>query len=394
MAWSSIVGQEAVKELLQRAVVTGRISPAYCLWGPEGVGKDALALEFAKLLNCQAPRREGNHIEACDTCSDCRRAARLEHPSIRLLFALPPPKSRSEGSPLLGLSDEHIAALREELRRKAENPYHNITLPNALQIHISAIRDLQRTLAMTPPQQGRRRVIIISEADRMTVEAANACLKTLEEPHNDIVFILTTSRRELLPPTILSRCQQVFCPPLSDAELIAALHQRHGLSEASARLVAAFAQGRYAQALAFVEHDVATLREHMVALLRTALKPQRYRHELLHQIEELFGSQERNRAELLLSLLLLWLRDAFVLAHTRKPELLINADHYETLSRFLQRFPTADLPAMLTAVESAIRLLHRYVNIQLLVLTTLLRCRYAAHVPTTAGDLHAVPTAA
>jgi len=378
MAWASIIGQEAIKGFLQRAILQGRIAPAYCFWGPEGVGKDALALEFAKLLNCQAPRRSAGGIEACDRCSDCQQAARLEHPSIRLVFALPPPKNRSESSALLGLSDDHIALLREELRRKAENPYHNITLPNALQIHISAIRDLQRTLSLAAPRPGRRRVVIISEADALTTEAANACLKTLEEPHDDVVFLLTTSRRDHLPPTILSRCQQLYCPALPEEALVAALRERHRLSETEARLIAAFAQGSYAQALTFLEHDLRNLRQQVLSLLRLALKPGRFRLQLLHAIEELFGSADRIRAELLLSLLAFWLRDAFILSHGGGSDLLLNADEEGTLRRFLQRFPEADIGAMVIAVEHALQQLRRYVSIPLLVVTLLMRCRSAA----------------
>lgn len=375
MAWASIIGHEPLKRFLQRAVLQRRIAPAYCFWGPEGVGKDALALEFAKLLNCQQPRRTDGGIEACDHCSDCQQAARLEHPSIRLVFALPPPKQRSEGSSLLGLSDDQIALLREELRRKAENPYHNISLPNALQIHISAIRDLHRTLALAPPRLGRRRVVIISEADSMTTEAANACLKSLEEPHDDVVFVLTTSRREHLPPTILSRCQQLYCPALPEEELVAALRERHQLPETQARLVAAFAQGSYAQALAFLQQDLASLRQRVLSLFRTALKPRRFRLQLLHDIEELFSSTDRVRAEVLLSLLAFWLRDAFVLASGAEPRLLLNIDEEATLCRFLQRFPDADLRALLDAVETALQHVRRYASLPLLVLTTLLRCR-------------------
>ncbi len=378
MAWSSIIGQQPVKGFLQRAVLQGRIAPAYCFWGPEGVGKDALALEFAKLLNCQNPRRGPDTLEACDQCQDCQQASRLEHPSVRLVFALPPPKNRVEGSPLLGLSDDQIALLREELRRKAENPYHNIALPNAVQIHISAIRDLQRTVALAAPLRGRRRVIIVSEADSMTAEAANACLKMLEEPHEDVVFVLTTSHRQLLPPTILSRCQQLYCPPLPEDEIAAALQTRYDLSETEARLIAAYAQGSYAQALSFIEQDLGTLRQHALSLLRLALKPQRFRLHLLHAIEEVFGTGDRRRAELLLSLLLLWLRDAFVMARTGQQRLLFNADQEASLQRFLNRFPDADIGAMVTAVERATEQLRRHVNIPLLVLTTLMECRSAA----------------
>ncbi|MEN3026374.1 MAG: DNA polymerase III subunit delta' C-terminal domain-containing protein [Chlorobiota bacterium] len=394
MAWSSIIGQHALKGFLQRAILQGRVAPAYCFWGPEGVGKDALALEFAKLLNCQSPHRSAEGIEACDVCQDCRQAARLEHPAIRLIFALPPPKTRTDGSPLLGLNDDQIALLREELRRKAEDPYHDITLPNALQIHIAAIRDLQRTLSMTPSRRGQRRVVIISEADRMTAEAANACLKTLEEPHDNTVFILTTSRRNSLPMTILSRCQQLFCPPLSDEELTTALQQRHDLSAAEARLAAAFAQGSYTKARLFAEHDIQTLRHHAIGLLRIALKPNRFRRELLHHIEQLFSSADRMRAELILGLLLVWLRDALVLSQSGNPSLLVNADQHETLSAFLRRFPEANLPAMVSTVDEAIRLLYRHVNVPLLVLTTLLRCRALTDPSLSQGVTDVVPAAA
>ncbi|MDW7996296.1 MAG: DNA polymerase III subunit delta' C-terminal domain-containing protein, partial [Bacteroidota bacterium] len=202
------------------------------------------------------------------------------------------------------------------------------------------------------------------------------------------------SRRELLPRTILSRCQQLFCPPLPDTELTAALRQRHQLSETEARIVAAFAQGSYAQALLFLEHDIQAFRQHALELFRTALKPTRFRQELLHQIEELFGTYNRTRAELVLELLQLWLRDAFVLTYSHNPELLLNADQYATLHRFLQRFPQADLPAMLLALDSATRLVHRYVNIPLLVLTTLLRCRLAANPLSHPEDTDVLPTAA
>ncbi len=391
MAWSSIIGQEAAKHLLQQAFLHHRISPAYCFWGPEGVGKDALALEFAKLLNCRASRSTKTGVEACDECPDCRRATQLEHPAIRFIFALPPPaKARNDSSPLLGLSDDQISALREELRRKAENPYHNISLPNALQISIALIRDLQRTLAMAPPSHGRR-VVILSEADRMSAEAANACLKTLEEPHDDVVFILTTSRREQLPLTILSRCQQIYCPPLPDEVLIPALRQRHHLSEVEARLIAAFAQGSYAQALLLIEHDLLALRQRALALLRTTLKPQRFRQELLHLIDELSSLDNPSHIEFLFKLLLLWLRDALLLQHTGTEELLFNVDHRDTLRRFLQRFPHADIPAMLAAIDSVLSLLYRHVNLPLLLLTALLRCRHAATPSLHPGEPDALP---
>lgn len=197
MSWSSIIGQYRVKNILQRAIAEGRIAHAYCFWGPEGIGKDALALEFAKTLNCEQPLIRDGMAEACDTCKSCVQAAVIQHPNIQLVFSLPAAKS-DDGksvSPILKLSDDQIRLIQEQLKLKAEDPYHNITIPNATQIRIAAVRDVKKNISMSATQRGRR-FVIISEADAMNQEAANAFLKTLEEPNANVTIILTTSRRD------------------------------------------------------------------------------------------------------------------------------------------------------------------------------------------------------
>jgi DNA polymerase-3 subunit delta' len=171
MSWSSVIGQHRVKELLRRALHEEKIAHAYLFWGMEGIGKDALALALAKTLNCE--RRTLPSTEPCNQCRSCMQADKLEHPNIKLVFSLPAAKSAEtrDDSPLFKLTDAQIEEIQEQLRIKADNPYHNLTIANARQIRIASIRDVKRSISMSQSQSGHR-VVIVSEADEMTVEAA------------------------------------------------------------------------------------------------------------------------------------------------------------------------------------------------------------------------------
>lgn len=363
MRWQRVIGQEHAKELLIAAIKNGTLAHAYCFWGPEGVGKDALAIEFARVLNCRNPHITSSSIEACNHCRDCRQMANLQHPNLQFIFSLPAaskPSSDEEDSPLFRLSDEQISLIQEQLLLKARNPYHNITLPNATQIRIASIRDIRRKLQLTPALDHGWRVVIISEADCMTIEAANAFLKTIEEPHSQTTLILTTSRRELLPPTILSRCQHIHCGNLSEDEIASALIERENIAPDRARIIAALAQGSYARALEIAlstDHDETTI-ETMLNFLRTALKSSRYRTELIGFIEHHLSVLDRQQLSVALQLLLAWLHDAHRLqlvgANARPYLVFRSGNAYQALLRFVRRYHTAPLEQAIAAVEEAL----------------------------------------
>ena len=363
---------------MQRAAAEGRTAHGYCFWGAAGVGKDAVALEFAKILNCAAPRRAAERIEACDECKSCRQAAKLEHPNIRFVFSLPAGKSAPadrDESPLFRLSDEQITVIREQMTAKAANPYHDIAIPNATQIKIASIRDIKKSVTMSAAQSGTR-CIIISDADEMTAEAANSFLKTLEEPHDNVVLILTTSRRDQLPQTILSRCQQVYFPALSDDDITRALVGRKGIAPDDARLVASFAQGSYSRACEFLNEDMRRYRHEVIDALRAAVKRQEFRIGLLHQVETLTGDKDRNKLEIMLTLLLLWMRDVFAVAVTGNPAAIANTDQRQSIERFAAAFPEAPCAEIVAAIEESVESVRRNVDQRLVLLTLLLRCRY------------------
>lgn len=378
MGFAKVIAQQRVKSMLSGAIKAHAIAHAYCFHGIEGIGKDALALAFAQVLNCSKPRElsDGN-IDACGECKNCMDASRLEHPNIAFITALPAGKAttKSEDSPLLQLSEDMLAAYKHEISQKAEDPYHSIHLPNAQTIRIASIREIKKHVRMSAMQEGRR-VFIISQAEKMNMEAANAFLKTLEEPHDNITFILTTSQKDLLPQTILSRCQQVYCDLLPSDAVIEALHAKHGLSLSEAQLIEAFAQGSYGRALSFMNEDMQSMRTEIIDVLRSALKRKSYRLELLQQIETVLNGKDRPMQELLLRMLALWLRDCHYAASVPNiDDGIMNKDQVESIRKFSSAFPDADYHSILHVIEQAIEHIRRNVNGQLVMLTTMLACR-------------------
>lgn len=160
MSFDTVVGQQALTTTLKNAVKSGKLAHAYLFCGPRGVGKTTCARIFAKTINCQNPTAEG---EACNVCESCQSFN--EQRSLNI-FELDAASNNSV---------EHIKSLMEQTR--------------------------------IPPQIGKYKVFIIDEVHMLSTAAFNAFLKTLEEPPAHVIFILATTEKHKILPTILSRCQ-------------------------------------------------------------------------------------------------------------------------------------------------------------------------------------------
>jgi len=358
--WGRVIGQERVKQTLLSALKNDRLSHAYLFHGNEGVGKDAIAIELARVLQC-----ETGEEEACGRCSSCLQLNILQHPNVRLVVALPVGKNEtSDDAPLEKLAATEIALIRDQIARKSENPYHRIVIPKATIIKINSIRELRRESAMSTVG-GRRRVFIISSADEMGDAAANTLLKTLEEPSGNTILILTTAHPDALLPTIRSRCQQVRFDPLTETDIRAALVDRNNVDPTHAALVARLANGSYTEAMNLLQDNVAARRQEVVNFVRLVLgsgvTP------LLDEIGRVCSTKDRAVVVRFLTLMLMWFRDALVLSRGGS---IINLDQHDDLQRFVTRFPHADLLSALSEVEKAISLVHGNVYINL-VLTQL-----------------------
>ncbi len=358
MLWPRVIGQHRVKEILLRAYTSGRLPHAYLFYGGEGVGKDAMALELARLLHCE---RGGE--EACGECDGCTKVALGQHPDVRLVTALPLGKGEaSDDGPLAKLPEAEVRLIQEQYRLKAANPYTRVTIPRANIIKINSIREVRRESSMSTFDR-RRRVFIISQADQMGDEASNTLLKTLEEPSGDTMFILTSAHRDSLLPTIVSRCQNVRFDPLTEDDIREALKEREGVDSERASLAARLANGSYTRALDLLNDDMLQERKDVLVFIRNALASNAV--TVVELLEDLAGGKDRDRAARILAVMMMWFRDALVLSQGGE---VINLDQQEELRRFVGRFPGADLVRVIADIERAISLVERNVYIKLVFL--------------------------
>lgn len=351
MSWDSIIGQRRVKNVVRSALRGARVPHAWLFTGIEGVGKDAVAMEIARVLRCENPGDGG--AAACEACRGCVTAAALQNPNVRFVFALPVGKgedSRSD-SPLIRLGDAELAEVQEQTALKAKDPYHNVSIPKAHQIKIASIREIRRDASLAATEPGWR-IVIVSEAGLMGDEAANAFLKTLEEPSRRTLLILTSSHRERLLPTILSRCQEVRFDPLNDEEIAEALRSRRGVDRTTAALTARLAGGSYSRAVELATGDLNETRHDVVALLRAALR--RSPLALHAEIERLTTKGDRLGAEQVLVLLAQWLRDALTLRITGSDRFIVNADQIPDIESFNTKFAGAPLERMIEQIEQSV----------------------------------------
>jgi DNA polymerase-3 subunit delta' len=361
MAWSNVIGQDRIKQILRNSILNNRVAHAYLFYGPDGVGKDAMAIEFAKALNCENQKGEG-----CDECKTCREIAEFTHPNIKFVFKLPLGRNESkDDSPIEKLDQSEIKIIQEQLRLKSQNPYHKITIPRANNIKINSIRELKLEVSHSTFIPGWR-VIVVSEADAMTEQAANAFLKTLEEPTMKTVIILTTSNKDKLLPTIISRCQLVRFSFLSDEEIARALVERNGVSDGRARLIARLANGSYRNALELLDVTAKDRRIEPIDFLATVASGKIVK--LLLEIEKITAEYGRTEITNFLNIMLTWFRDALMLKSGMRDKI-INVDMLDRLERFNVLFENIDHREAVSLLERAIFQVERNVQLNLILIT-------------------------
>ncbi len=316
MTLAGLRGHERIRAILARGLASGRVPPSLLLAGPEGVGKKAIALAFARSLLCErAPVGEA--------CGECRTCRRIE----------------------AGLEPERLEAARVEAdRHPDEDVWRNFRVHPDLvlaegwrltktgrprqepEIRVGQVRDLIGEIAGTP-FEARRRVFVIDDAHTMNEAAQNALLKSLEEPAARSHVLLVTAAPLGLRQTIRSRCQLVRFGPLPRATVEALLVERGSISPEEARLRAGLAGGSIATALAFESESYRRIREVVLGLLeRLDGLPALGRLEAAEQLEQ------AGEASLLLTTLRSLLRDVAALRAVGDEARLGNEDVHDRLA--------------------------------------------------------------
>jgi DNA polymerase-3 subunit delta' len=284
MFFRQILGQERVISHLRTAREKGRLSHAYLFLGPEGVGRASTARALAAALNCLTPWEDG---DACGTCASCRRLAAGTHPDF---LVIEPTES--------------------------------------LQIKIDQIRELSRVTNYPPLGDGWR-VILIKPAEAMNEAAANALLKTLEEPPEWHLLVLTAQAEADLLPTIVSRCHKLAFAPLPAALVTRELEERRDLARPLAQLLAALSGGSLGRALTLDPEAILAQRRQVLEDLKALAGGAA--SVALDWAQRL--AKSRPDLDNFLSLAQLWYRDLLLCHFQAPPALLAHRDLQADLNR-------------------------------------------------------------
>jgi DNA polymerase III subunit delta' len=352
MSFNDIIGQHRAKSILRRALDHQRAAHAYLFTGTDGVGKEALAIEFAKALLCKSEDER-----PCDNCAVCSRVSHFQHPDFTFLFPS---------------SAKTVAETRAVLDSVTAHPYKRRRPWAAPTISIDQIRELRRS-AILKPLEGRQ-VAVIAEADKMTIPATNALLKLLEEPPDTLFLILTASQANSLLPTILSRCQEIRLGPLPDNEIEWALVEKEGMAPERAQLLARISQGSYSRALEWADESFNERREQAVDFLRFCLKDAKSQIEL---VESFAQGNDKKFVKDILSLVLMWFRDALILQGQSADghKHLVNIDNFETLEKFVSAFESIDFDAAFSEIEQSIQMIERNIHLQLVLIVLMIKLK-------------------
>lgn len=334
--FDGIFGQPRVREFLRASVASGRVSHAYLFTGPAGSNKTAAAYAFAQAILCK------DH--GCRTCDDCRRIERRKHPDV-----------------------------------------HFYTPEGAQGYLIEQIREIVSGVSLAPIR-AKGKVYILDRVDLLGVSAANAFLKTLEEPVEGVTFILLGRTREAVLPTIVSRCQVVPFRHIPAREAAGILSQKTGVTPEQARIAIEACNGSITRAMTFAKSaERAEFRTRIMEVLSNLpLSDERdvleYAAELIErakapldnvrtqQSEELAESADfltktalkqielRHKRALSMatreslnqttSIIRSWLRDVLMIA-SGTPDLIVNIDQREVLQRVAQKVTPASIMSAL-----------------------------------------------
>lgn len=273
MPFDSIFGHKVPIRILRSMLKTGQLPHAFIFSGADGIGKRTTAVCFVKALNCHEMEDD-----FCDRCPSCQKVEKQTHPD---LFCIEPEKNV--------IKIEQVRALQQEIVFK--------------------------------PMEGKKKAVIIDQAEKINLQAANCLLKTLEEPPEDTVLILVARGTAGMPPTVLSRCQRICFSPLGDEDIFQFLRKR-GVEKDRAELVIHHAQGSIKRAIFLLESDFLTKWNETAEILSS--DPTGNLEAVLNLSKRLSGDSEG--LPLVLEFLQVWYRDLLLFKEGLSESLLYNRD--------------------------------------------------------------------
>lgn len=312
MSFANIYGHLRQVGMLQKELALLRSGHSYIFSGIAAIGKKKLALAFAQALNCAFVPPQA---DACQTCPSCRKMLHSNHPDI------------------------HLLETQEQF------------------IRIDAIRNIQDQMTFKP-LEGRKRIFIIDNADKMNEQAANALLKTLEEPSANNIIILVTARPYWLPQTILSRCRHVRFNPLSADVVARCLIEQKQIEPSRAGVLASLSGGSIGQALDQNSEEMIAFRRELSRLIAAADCGNPLGLPALAS----FLGQDKKEIAQALNILNCFFRDALVYKETGLTSLLQNADYLSIISLLAARLTGEQILQNIALIERSQQTIEMNVN--------------------------------
>lgn len=316
--FEEIVGHKEIIRHLQNAIRLGKVSHAYIFSGETGCGKKLLATAFAMTLQC-----EQRGVDPCLTCSSCKKAMSKNHPDII-----------------------------------------NITHEKPNSIGIEDIRSQLIDDVAIKPYCSSYKIYIISEAEKLTLQAQNALLKTIEEPPAYAVILLLTNNMDALLPTITSRCVKLGLRPVKESMVKEYLMEKLHIPDYQAKMDASLAQGNIGKAKQLAQsEDFAQVAENALRLLRRSGDMELY--ELVDAIKML--SADKQNIYDYLDLFTMWFRDVLLFKATRELDGLVFKDQFNDIKERAGKSSYEGLETIIDAIEKARTRLHANVNFDLVM---------------------------
>ncbi len=314
--FTDIVGQEQLKEHLQNAIAMNKVSHAYIINGERNAGKEFIAKVFAMALQC-----EKKEAEPCGECHSCKQALSNNQPDI------------------IYISHEK---------------------PNT--IGVEDIRAQINNDIVIKPYSSPRKIYIVNEGEKMTPQAQNALLKTLEEPPEYAVILILTTNVEALLPTVLSRCVVLNMKPVSDALVKKYLMEQLGVPDYKANICVAFARGNIGKAkLLASSEEFEKVKDEAISLVKNINDMEI--HEIVKAIKKI--SEYKFDVNDYLDILMAWYRDVLFFKATKDVNSLVFKEEIQQIMRVSDRSTYEGIETIVNALQSAKKRLEANVNFDL-----------------------------
>lgn len=316
--FDGVVGHQEIISHLQNAIRLGKVSHAYIFGGEHGAGKKLLASLFAMTLQCQ---EQG--VEPCMKCPSCRKALNKNHPDI-IYVVHEKPNS-------IGIDEIRGQLINDVGIRPYESPY---------------------------------KIYIVNDADKLTLQAQNALLKTIEEPPAYAVILLLTSNMDALLPTITSRCVKLGLRPVKENMVKEYLMEKLHIPDYQAQVDASIAQGNIGKAKQIAQsEEFGQMTENALRLLRRSSDMELY--ELVDAVKML--SADKQNIYDYLDIFILWFRDVLLFKATKEVDGLVFKDQLNDIKERARKSSYEGIENMIDAVEKAKTRLHANVNFDLVM---------------------------